>query len=103
MGGVRARDVMADNQDSSKFDDLDDLYGQRTLIKKKAVKEQTENERLTEEIARRKIQIKNATKNLMKVDEFLVSIQTAQKGAQIDPNKLNYALTDLRDAINMLN
>ena len=96
-------DMMMDNQDAGKFDDLDDLYGQRTLIKKKVVKEQTENERLTEEIARRNIQIKNATKNLLKVDEFLMSIQTAQKGQQIDPNKLNYALTDLRDAVNMLN
>ena len=40
---------------------------------------------------------------MLKVDEFLVGIQTSQKGAQMDPNKLNYALTDLRDAINMLN
>ena len=80
MGGVRPMDMMMDKQDANKFDDLDDLYGQRTLIKKKVVKEQSENDRLTEEIARRNIQIKFATKNLMKVDEFLTSLQTAQKG-----------------------
>lgn len=52
---VEARDMILEKTDSTRFDDLDDLYGQRTLIKKKVVKEQSDNEMLQEEIARRKI------------------------------------------------
>lgn len=43
---VQARDMIVEKTDSTRFDDLDDLYGARTLIKKKVVKEQTDNDKL---------------------------------------------------------
>ena len=58
---------------------------------------------LSEEVQKRKIQMKNASKNLMKVDEFLYNLQIKTKNDKIDQEKLNEAITDLRDAINMLN
>ena len=66
--------MVQDRADSKNFEDLDDLYGARTLVKKKVVKEQTDNEMLSEEVQKRKIQMKNASKNLMKVDEFLYNL-----------------------------
>ena len=45
--------------------------------------------------------MKNACKNLMKVDEFMVKLQEGNK--KVDQDKLNRSLTDLRDALNMLN
>ena len=50
-----------------------------------------------------KMQMKNACKNLVKVDEFISGIQGKKAGKPIDSDKLNEALTDLRDALNMLN
>lgn len=47
-------------------------------------------------------QMRNACKNLLKVDEFLMSLQDQQRGGKADPAKLNRAITDLRDALNML-
>ena len=48
--------------------------------------------------------MKNACKTLMKVDEFLLDIlQQKKKNSMPDTNKINQALTDLRDAVNMLN
>ena len=45
--------------------------------------------------------MKNCSKNLMKVDEFLGQVQ-AKRGRVNDVNKLNDIITDLRDALNML-
>ena len=47
--------------------------------------------------------MRNACKNLMKVDEFLTSLQGVRQTKQIDSAELNGAITDLRDALNMLN
>lgn len=47
-------------------------------------------------------QMRNACKNLLKVDEFLNSLQDQKRSAKPDPAKLNRAITDLRDALNML-
>ena len=49
-----SRDLVVEKTDSTRFDDLDDLYGQRTLVKKKVVKEQSDNEMLSEEVKLRK-------------------------------------------------
>lgn len=57
-------------------------------------------DRMTEMNTRQKLQMKNACKSLMKVDEFL----SAREGKNLDEvAELNEALTDLRDALNMLN
>ena len=42
------RDMVLEKEDQTRFEDLDDLYGQRTMIKRKVVKEQTDNDMLTE-------------------------------------------------------
>ena len=47
--------------------------------------------------------MRNACKNLMKVDEFMGDLQAKRSSKAIDPAKLNAAITDLRDALNMLN
>ena len=39
----------------------------------------------------------------MKVDEFISDLQGRKAGKPIDSLKLNAAITDLRDALNMLN
>ena len=44
--------------------------------------------------------MKNAIKNLMKVDEFLTKTERENK---VDPLQINEAITDIRDALNMLN
>lgn len=44
MGGIK--DMQTPK--SAKFGDMNDLYGQGNMIRKKVVKEQTENEKLTE-------------------------------------------------------
>ena len=36
---LKAQDIVQDRADSKNFEDLDDLYGARTLVKKKVVKE----------------------------------------------------------------
>ena len=47
--------------------------------------------------------MKNACKNLLKVDEYLGNLSNKKPGKEINQIKLNAALTDLRDALNMLN
>ena len=47
--------MVVDSKDSAKFDDLDDLYGQRKSQKKKQIHELTENEKLSEEVGKRKV------------------------------------------------
>ena len=44
--------------------------------------------------------MRNACKNLLKVDEYLAGLQEGRK--RQDEAKLNAAITDLRDALNML-
>lgn len=44
--------MVNERSESVRFEDLDDLYGQRTLMKKKVVKEQSDNEMLQEEVTR---------------------------------------------------
>jgi len=46
--------------------------------------------------------MKNASKNLMKVDEFLTKIQSMDKNKPLDESKLKDTIMDLRDALNML-
>ena len=63
----------------------------------------SEAERLREQSTLQKYQMRNACKNLMKVDEFLGDLQAKRSGRGLDQAKLNGAITDLRDALNMLN
>lgn len=57
-------------------------------------------DRMQEMNTRQKLQMKNACKSLMKVDEYLSS----REGGNVEQvAALNDALTDLRDALNMLN
>jgi hypothetical protein len=63
----------------------------------------SEAERLREQSTLQKCQMRNACKNLMKVDEFLGDLQAKRSGRSLDQTKLNGAITDLRDALNMLN
>jgi len=65
--------------------------------------EKRELERLREQSTLQKCQMRNACKNLMKVDEFLGDLQAKRSGRSLDQTKLNGAITDLRDALNMLN
>ena len=51
MGGIK--DVQTPKQ--ANFGEMNDLYGQGNMIKKKIVKEQSENERLTEQLTKRKM------------------------------------------------
>ena len=46
--------------------------------------------------------MRNACKNLLKVDEFLGNLANKQPGKELNQTKINAALTDLRDALNML-
>lgn len=61
--------------------------------------EKKEMERLQEQIIKLRNQNKNASKMLMKVDDYLQDLQDKKK---VDSHKLNSVITDLRDAINMI-
>ena len=52
---------------------------------------------------KQKLQIRNATRNLTRVDEFLGDLQGKKSAKDIDQSKLNKVITELRDAVNMLN
>jgi len=61
-------------------------------------------DRMEEAVSKQKFQMRNASKNLMKVDEYLGGLQSKSKGkmSTAEYTKLNSMITDLRDAMNML-
>jgi hypothetical protein len=67
------------------------------------MRQNSQMEQLQEQYRLQKFQIRNACKNLMQVDEFMMTLQDVKRGDVIDSKRLNESLTDLRDAINMLN
>jgi hypothetical protein len=67
------------------------------------VLKQSDMDALIEQNRLLKFQMRNSCKMLMKVDEFMTDLQGKKANKPVDSTQLNSVITDLRDALNMLN